>query len=283
MANNPNYSVIDDTPTTPPGILVSDYYKNDSTYSVYRSSGTKDWLMIYTMSGKGGVRVDGQEFTCTAGTITLWPPGSVHDYYTCEGTTWEMVWCHFIPKPSWMEWLLSIPKEKAIFYAEIDDKSNQSAILNSFQKVIYYNLNLLNHFHQELAINALEETILLLANYTHSQNNSRKVLDPRIKEVIEFLTENYDKKIIISELAHHVSLSPSRLSHLYKEQVGESIIDTLTKIRLKKAEGLLTYTTRTINEISHETGFKTPDYFTRKFTEYYGENPSTYRKNFSAK
>ncbi|WP_226669713.1 helix-turn-helix domain-containing protein [Metabacillus litoralis] len=277
MAINLNNYVIN-TPSPPPGILVSDTYKNDDKYHIYRSKGTKDWLMIYTASGEGAVRVGGKQFFHTAGTLTILPPGVTHDYYTIEGHIWEMQWCHFIPRPSWIEWLPKISKNTMIFHTEIKLKSERIAIYESFRKVIQYNLHSENLFHYELAINALEETILLLANYLHQQNSSTVLLDSRIKEAVDYVTENYNQQIQVKELAKHVSLSPSRLSHLYKEQVGESIIETVKKIRLKQAERLLLHTTRTINEISHEVGYQTPDYFTRIFTDYFGESPSAYRK-----
>lgn len=277
MAINLN-NYVKNTPSPPPGILVSDYYKNDDTYHIYRSTGTKDWLMIYTISGRGGVSIGEKQYILSPGTLTILPPGVPHNYYTINGHIWEMLWCHFIPRPTWIEWLPKIAKNQSIFYTEIKGKSERCTIYESIQKVIQYNLHSKNHFHYELAMNALEETILHLANYLHLQNSSALSLDSRVKEAVEYLTEHYNQTIQVDELAKHVSLSPSRLSHLYKEQVGEPIIETVKKLRLKQAERLLLYTTRTINEISHEVGYNTPDYFTRKFTEFFGENPSVYRK-----
>jgi AraC family transcriptional regulator of arabinose operon len=105
-----------------------------------------------------------------------------------------------------------------------------------------------------------------------------KPMDPRIKDVLSLLSQDYSETHQIEDLARKVCLSPSRLAHLFKEQVGDTIIETLIKYRLKHAEKRLVFTNRPITEIALETGFNSPDYFTRQFTKYYGINPSQYRK-----
>ncbi|WP_232289033.1 helix-turn-helix domain-containing protein [Paenibacillus sp. Aloe-11] len=93
-----------------------------------------------------------------------------------------------------------------------------------------------------------------------------------------FLQSVVDNSYVPSGRVKAVCLSPSRLSHLFKKQVGDSIIETLIKYRLNQAEKLIKYTIRPITEIALGVGFNSPDYFSRKFTDYFGVNPSKYRK-----
>jgi AraC family transcriptional regulator of arabinose operon len=229
---------------------------------------------MYTLAGQGIVHAGTEILECTAGFITIVPPGTPQDYYTPEGQIWEKQWAHFIPRVSWIDWL---PVENASgpicnFY--IKDPVNQTLIESGFNRLLRYSRdNLLRH-REELILNALEEIILLLSG----QLNDQKKLDPRIKEVLTILSQHYDEEHQIEQLAQQVCLSPSRMSHLFKEQVGDSIIETLTKLRLKQAEKLLLYTSRRITEIAMDVGFNSPDYFTRQFALYYGLNPSEFRK-----
>ncbi|WP_042196085.1 helix-turn-helix domain-containing protein [Paenibacillus camerounensis] len=273
--NNPAISSSHIQYTHPPGILVSDYYNKGYGYACYRPEGTKDWLIMYTLSGKGLIN-DGSDdlLLCSEGTLTIVPPGVPHDYFTAEGYEWEKLWAHFIPRMAWMDWIPTSNTEGPIYHIRIDSEVARHTVEYAFRRVLSYQLDSYGEFREELTLNALEEIILLIA----SQIADKKKLDPRIKDVLNILAQHYSDNHQIEELANKVCLSPSRLSHLFKEQVGDSIIETLTKYRLKQAEKLLQYTLRPITDIALEVGFNSPDYFTRQFASYYGVNPSQYRK-----
>lgn len=278
MAINPAYPAMPLTSkqdTHPPGILISDHYSKPYGYNCYRPEGTKDWLIMYTLSGKGILNNGGKEYLeSTAGTLTLLSPGTLQDYFTEEGYVWEMLWAHFMPRVTWVDWLPSSNTDGPVFHLPIEDNTSSRAIEAAFRRVLSYRLSGDTLLRDELTLNALEEIILLIASY----NEQKKTLDPRVKEVLDVISKHYMEDHLIEELAGKVCLSPSRLSHLFKEQVGDSIIETLMKYRLKQAEKLIKYTLRPITEIALTVGFNSPDYFTRRFTSYYGVNPSLYRK-----
>jgi AraC family transcriptional regulator of arabinose operon len=96
--------------------------------------------------------------------------------------------------------------------------------------------------------------------------------------VLKYLNTHYREAVTIQELAHQVSLSPSRLAHLFKQEVGRSIIETLIAIRLQQAARLLEYTSLHINEIAREVGFQSASYLSRQFAAYYGHSPQAYRQ-----
>ncbi|UQZ36911.1 AraC family transcriptional regulator [Paenibacillus sp. PK3_47] len=278
MAENPNYSAIqaaDTQYTHPAGILVSDYYSEPYGYTCYRPEGTKDWLIMYTLSGKGSIyNGNGEYLACTERMLTIVSPGTPQDYFMEVGYTWEKLWAHFLPRLNWMDWLPSSNTQGPVFQLKIEDDNTSLAIESAFRRVLSYRLYRDVLLRDELTLNALEEIILLVA----SQNLRKKELDPRISEVLDMLAENYMEEHAVEDLAAKVCLSPSRLSHLFKQQVGDSIIETLIKYRLNQAEKLIKYTVRPITEIALAVGFNTPDYFTKKFTGYFGSNPSNYRK-----
>jgi AraC family transcriptional regulator of arabinose operon len=129
--------------------------------------------------------------------------------------------------------------------------------------------------HNELALNALEE-ILLLATQTYTQSQTRQ-LDPRIEAVLAHVSTRLDAPISVPELARSVALSPSRLAHLFKAEVGDSITRMHLKLRLRHAARLLEFTSRQISEIAHDVGFQSPFYFSHQFKAHYGVSPQTYR------
>lgn len=278
-AMNPNNTAMRESWTHPPGILVSEYYNQPYGYTCFRSAGTKDWLVMYTISGKGIIENNGNTLECLEGDITVIPPGTPHLFYTAPDSVWEKLWAHFMPRETWLGWIRLPKTTHPLIHMKIRNQTHKTYIQNAFMRTIRYNLEPMLSHQEDLAMNALEEIILLIA----SENANDNFMDPRIKEVLSLLSQQYMEPHHVEDLAQMVCLSPSRLTHLFKEQVGESIIDTLLKYRLKQAEKKLAYTERSVTEIALEVGFNSPDYFTRQFTKFYGTNPSRYRKSLQGK
>lgn len=231
--------------------------------------------MMYTVSGTGIVESTTQSYECKQGDVVLIAPGMPQEFYTAENSVWGKMWCHFTPRPSFYSWLSFNENVGGVLHFRLDDSDIRDHVFKAFERLLHHNQSV-RPLSEELAVNALEEIILLLSKYQREKEQA--VLDPRIQEIVQFLTEHYAQHIQLSDLAQRVCLSPSRLMHLFKEQVGRSITDILQKHRLKQAARLLLSTNKTILEICTEVGFNSPAFFTRKFISFYGTSPGTYRK-----
>lgn len=260
-----------------PGILISAIYKSQYGYRVKRTNGTKDFYMMFTLSGQGFIQNAGQTCSCDPGSITLITPGTPHYYGTAEHSVWEFVWCHFIPKPEWASLLQLREAIPGVKKASIDNENLAAKIKKAFARLVEYSLE--DHIYAEqLAVSVLEEILLLIArnNYMQKQN-----LDPRIDETLQYMAQNYNQALGVSVLSKRVNLSESRFSHLFKEQTGESVMKYLSHLRLKHAKKLLETTSLTMAEIAAETGFCNQFYFTRVFKAFSGCTPTEYRERFN--
>jgi AraC family transcriptional regulator, arabinose operon regulatory protein len=259
----------------PPGLLIADHFHKQDDYHVRRLSGTKDWLFTFTLGGTGIFTCNRQQITCTEGDVAILAPGTVHDYATAQGEQWEFVWAHFLPRLHWLKWLQLPQIHNGLYYLHIDHALTRQQLIHAFQR-LQKNCPVMNPFQEALSLNALEEILIHIAHHFKQHQSN---LDPRIEEVLRLLADRMAEPLTVDELAQSVSLSPSRLSHLFKEQVGDSIIKTLLKMRLQQAARLLQFTTRQVNEIAHDVGFASPFYLTRQFKVYYGMSPTQYRAN----
>jgi two-component system response regulator YesN len=88
---------------------------------------------------------------------------------------------------------------------------------------------------------------------------------------------NYDKPITLAEIAKASHLSISRLAHIFKEQMGITIIDYLTSTRIERAKQLLLATDQNCTEICFQVGYNNQSYFTRTFKELVGITPRQFR------
>ncbi|WMT42141.1 response regulator [Paenibacillus sp. D2_2] len=99
-----------------------------------------------------------------------------------------------------------------------------------------------------------------------------------IQQSIVYIRRNYrNKGLKIQDIADHVHLSPNYLSYLFKQIVGETVWEFVTRLRLEEARHLLINTPKKRYEIADEVGYESPEHFSRVFKRYYGESPNSVR------
>jgi two-component system response regulator YesN len=118
---------------------------------------------------------------------------------------------------------------------------------------------------------ALNEFIELV----YSSQDARKIT--QISPAINYIDANYNKPITLSDVARASYLSVSRLAHIFKEQMGITIIDYLTGVRIDRAKQLLLATEQNCTEVCFEVGYNNQSYFTRTFKELVGMTPRQFR------
>lgn len=210
-----------------------------------------------------------------AGNLVFIPPGMPLHHAVRNGYEGEFLWVCFPPLPSWMHWLqLPVGGSQPLFVS-IDEYGDRERIEYAFRRLIREHDGS-GPFREALTMNALEE-VMLLSSRQLRQSRAHSLRDRRIDEVLRLLVLHYKKPVSVEWLAKKVFLSSSRLSHLFKEQTGETIKEALLKIRIQQAAQHLTFTTRKVAEVAGDVGFQCPFYFARKFKSFMGETPTTYR------
>jgi AraC family transcriptional regulator of arabinose operon len=102
--------------------------------------------------------------------------------------------------------------------------------------------------------------------------------DFRIEKTTHLLHENSSGTV--AEVARACSLSISRLSHLFKAEVGTTVGKFRCKCRFNKAKRMLADAPMmAIKEIAYTLGYHHTSSFTRAFDHEVGESPTDYRKH----
>jgi AraC-like DNA-binding protein len=119
----------------------------------------------------------------------------------------------------------------------------------------------------------------LLRNYvavslSDRENSSRNKNLSRLNTVLQYIQENYTEAISNKELAELIHLSEYRFCHMFKESMGQSPINYINEVRLKKAYHLLEQKEISVAEIASNVGFQDYNNFGRLFRKYYGFAPS---------
>ncbi len=93
-----------------------------------------------------------------------------------------------------------------------------------------------------------------------------------------YITDHCGQSLSLGDVAHHVGISKSHFSHLFKHCTGQTFIDYLTTERIRRAETLSLDSSKSITDIAFEAGFSSISSFNRAFRKIKGITPSEFRE-----
>ena len=93
-----------------------------------------------------------------------------------------------------------------------------------------------------------------------------------------YINDHFEKAgISLNMGAAEVNLSPSHFSTVFGQEMGETFVEYLTRIRMEKAKELLRTTGKKVTEIAFEVGYRDAHYFSNLFKKTQGCTPGEYR------
>ncbi|MDC7124419.1 MAG: response regulator [Spirochaetales bacterium] len=133
--------------------------------------------------------------------------------------------------------------------------------------------------------NAMEQTKLLLKEWILFRDaNIGSKHNSQIIKAKKYIKENFmSQDISLNSVASFVNTSPNHFSTVFSQEVGITFIEYLTSVRIKHAKQLLTNSKMKCSDITFETGYSDPHYFSFIFKKTTGCSPSEYRQNNSTK
>ncbi len=245
--------------------------------------------MVYIKSGEGRFEIGGQVETVGSNDIVIIKPHQHHKLeVTADGG------CDFIV----LYFKFMNQSNLAMSETSLDDFINFVSGRDSgaFIKLKVSQKNdiiiLLNRILREKASdqfgNELLEYLMLMELFVlisralkAEWENSIKNKSPKIKELmqsaIQYVHNNYEREISITDIAKYVFLSPSYFTRAFKEDTGMSPMQYLLNIRIKRACELLLETDLKIGEIAHSVGFSNQQRFNDMFKKQTNMTPMQYR------
>ncbi len=114
---------------------------------------------------------------------------------------------------------------------------------------------------------------LSLDAFSKGHDSSLREIDPRLLRVVNLVASNLHSPLSHPELAAAAQLSPSRLSHLFREQLGIPVRRFVLWERLRAA-ALALSNGGTATQAAHRAGFADSAHFTRTLTQAFGVTPT---------
>ncbi len=98
-----------------------------------------------------------------------------------------------------------------------------------------------------------------------------------LKNVFNYIEDNYSKKLYLDEIAEQANLSKCYFCRVFKILTGKTVFEYVNTTRIEKAKELLEVSFFNITEICFQVGFSDTSSFFRSFKKTTGKSPSEYR------
>lgn len=237
------------------------------------------YLLHYIISGSGKFHsFKDKYYYLEPGQAFLITPNTVNTYYADEKHPWCYMWIEFDGLKA-QEYLndAGITEDSPIY------KPIKGLESNDLKKHMTY---LMEHPDASPVqiIGTLYHIMDALIRTSSSRNVSTvgNLREFYTREAINFIEQNYNKNISITDIANFCNLNRSYFGKIFKDTMHVTPQDFLIKYRMNRACDYLSNTNYPINTIAQIVGYDNPLHFSRAFRNTYNVSPRDWRKNHAS-
>lgn len=241
-----------------------------------------EYEILYVINGKVLYNIIDKQYELEPGDMILIPKNTLHKIANPSSKSKRIV--------------LSFSEEFITHYS-----TNKTNLLNVFNEIKSKNIHKIS-FKNQVKSN-LEKNLKLLCDLFISEDYGDDLIynltfaktmllinkqfekieedyipnsdDVIISKIIKYIEDNYSRKILLEDIASYLSLSVSRVCHVFKERTGISILQYINKKRLIESKILLRKGLE-ISTICTECGFQDYTSFFRSFKKEYNMTPKEF-------
>ncbi len=223
------------------------------------------WL-VYVKSGSGALQMEDEIYKISDKSIICTFP-DVKFSYSFDGSC-DIYWICFLPAADENLENFGIRKDMPILNVEkileIESVFESLYILSKSDRLKdqYSILSIFYNFFSLLTDG--DKTIKILKkNY--------------IDYAIRYMEDHYPDDLYIDDISSHIGIESTYFSKIFKAEVGISPAEYLSKLRMERAQILLSASDMSVAEIAVSVGIPDQFYFSRKFKAYTGFSPREYK------
>jgi len=235
----------------------------------------RGWSLNLSTSGIGHYDCVRQELLASEGDMVLLSPDAMYDYHRSDQALhWVHHWIYFQTNERLLQWLNWKEVGPHIYHIRIPDE-DYPLIRSLFESTLDFN-PVKDKASEALLLSITEQIFIRCSRFPSGAGV--RFTDPRIQKAMDYIGENLETSLTVQDVAHHVQLSRTQLSRLFKDATGRSLISWREERRIAKASQLLAQSSLKIQQISERVGYEDALYFSRIFSRLVGVSPMQYRK-----
>lgn len=128
------------------------------------------------------------------------------------------------------------------------------------------------------AIHALQYSMLLDFCQRAGEAGIPGGISSEIYECVNYIRTHINTPVSVDDVAWHIHKSSSYVMKKFKEELGFTVGSFITRCKLEEAKSLLTYSSKSLAEISSYLCFSSQPHFQSLFKKQYQVTPLEYRK-----
>ena len=225
--------------------------------------------LVYIENGKMNATLNGKLYKIKHNQLLLVPSYTVH---------------LFVTEKSSHTYVLKIPIGYIYSIYNILRKKTFSKILVEDEKAvseIARSMKIIASWENENADSLLLKghTYIILATLLDKvplEDISPKTNQSQVRDVIDYLHNNYLLPLSLDKIATIFGYSKSRFSHIFNDSVGCGLTEYINSLRSRHAANLLLEETNSIIDVAMNSGFESMRTFYRSFKRNFAMTPSQY-------
>lgn len=235
----------------------------------YRIHWHENLELLCFHTGRGVVRIDGEDVEVTTGETVIVSSNMLHTVYTGEDCRY---YCLILDVAAFRRW--GIPLERFCFTKKTDDPEvfrRISALAPLFRAALE-NGTELDRIHLQTAVFDVISPLLALGEFDAPPRTDRRHFE-LTRRVMEYIDRQFMEPVTVEGISNALGFSKYHLCRVFRTCSGQTVIEYLNYRRCQRARELI-QSGSAVSTAARECGFSNLSYFSKTFRRFMGCAPN---------
>ena len=242
---------------------------------VSKRQNLNSFLFMVVLDGEGTLNYCGTRHRISAGDCALINCARPYSHESSATHPWSLKWVHFNGLEASFYYDYFISRENSYLF-----RPRSILPFTDVLDQLYLCQQNKNPLMELTSNKYLTDMITLCFTENESLKMGEYTIPDKLKQIHEYISENYSRKISLEDLADRFFISKFHLSREYKKIYGTTLGNALTNLRLSHAKSMLRFSDDSIDTIALSCGFQDTGYFIKVFKKAENMTPLQYRKKW---
>ena len=258
-------------PTVRVNELIAYFYNVRGSHYFFPGEENAHWEFTFVDNGTLTTTVETTSYTINSNQFMIYAPYQFHDQRTDEqATSYLTVIADLSIRDCDRELITS-----KVFNLDRDSKQLLDSFLPTGEDTTSHDYDKMMNTLERIIINQLSQDKKGPAKVANTPMRL-KFESELLNEIILYINENIYSSLNVSDLCDHFAISRSSLQALFRNYVYTAPKEYISNLKLDKSKVLIKESKYTISEIASFLGFSSIHYFSRRFKQRFGINPTDY-------